>query len=619
MKPKNNVLKYIVLLIFVIIVTILAMKLFSMLENDEINIFSNKNVFGILIYILTYKLTFNGMVAGISIGAIVTMLFFVIFDTRKRRVGEEFGSAKLTSFRELLEFKDKKESNNFIISQNIRISKDATMTDRNNNISVVGGSGSRKTTGIVIPNILNTENNIVVTDPKGDTYEKSRYYLEYKGYNCRALNILELIKSCKYNPLKYIFNMEEVLKTSDMIVYSNVDKTSEKDPFWNLESFKLISAIIEYLMFFNENKSIKNMPYVANLINVLSYKAKDTQIYKDMEKFEKSDDKRKRQLANKFLSIFTLPNTTLGTVLENTSSKLTIFTNEVVAEMMSGEDETDIIGLGYKEKQALFLIIPDSGDKTFNLIIDMFYFQLFDTLYKYSYKHSDSVLKYPLEIYLDEIANIKLPDNFVSILSTVRSRGISLIMLFQALSQIDEKFDKSADTIKANCDTIIYLGSNEEKAHKYVSETIGKDTIYKKNSSISRGRNGSFSQTDDALGREILQANEVRTLSRDNCVVFYNGKNPVLDKKYVMFKRGKIVNEKYKKALMYRDLKTSDVSNILRELYESINENNDKRSNNLMKRLKNKYEMIYLEINKVFKKREYELLLQKIEELIEMS
>lgn len=559
------------------------------------------------------------MVAGISIGAIVTMLFFVIFDTRKRRVGEEFGSAKLTSFRELLEFKDKKESNNFIISQNIRISKDATVTDRNNNMSIIGGPGTRKTTGIVIPNILNTKNNIVVTDPKGDMYEKLRYYLEYKGYNCRALNTLELIKSCKYNLLKYVFNMEEVLKVSDMIVYSNVDKASEKDPFWNLESFKLISAIIEYLIFFNENESIKNIPYVANLINMLSYKANKTQIYKDMEDFVKTNDKRKRQLANKFLSIFTLPNTTLGTVLENTSSKLTIFTNEVVAEMMGGEDETDIIGLGYKEKQALFLIIPDSGDKTFNLIIDMFYFQLFDTLYKYSYKHSDSVLKYPLEIYLDEIANIKLPDNFVSILSTVRSRGISLIMLFQALSQIDEKFDKSADTIKANCDTIIYLGSNEEKAHKYVSETIGKDTIYKKNSSISRGRNGSFSQTDDALGREILQTNEVRTLSRDNCVVFYNGKNPVIDKKYVMFRRGKIVNEKYKKALMYRDLKTSNVSNVLRELYESINENNDKRSNNLMKRLKNEYEMIYLEISKMFKKKEYELLLQKIEELIEKA
>ena len=52
----------------------------------------------------------------------------------------------------------------------------------NRNIMVVGGPGSYKTQGFVITNVLNeTENSIVVTDPKGEVYENTADFEKQQG------------------------------------------------------------------------------------------------------------------------------------------------------------------------------------------------------------------------------------------------------------------------------------------------------------------------------------------------------------------------------------------------------------------------------------------------------
>ena len=46
-------------------------------------------------------------------------------------------------------------------------SLDSHETKLNNNVLVVGGSGSGKTTGVVIPNIKEASGSYIITDPKG--------------------------------------------------------------------------------------------------------------------------------------------------------------------------------------------------------------------------------------------------------------------------------------------------------------------------------------------------------------------------------------------------------------------------------------------------------------------
>ena len=62
----------------------------------------------------------------------------------------------------------------------------------NNNTLILGGSGSGKTRGYVMPNILQAHSSYIVTDPKGEILEKAGYFLsEIKGYKIRVLNLDE--------------------------------------------------------------------------------------------------------------------------------------------------------------------------------------------------------------------------------------------------------------------------------------------------------------------------------------------------------------------------------------------------------------------------------------------
>ena len=47
----------------------------------------------------------------------------------------------------------------------------------------------------------------------------------------------------------------------------------------------------------------------------------------------------------------------------------------------------------------------------------------------------------------------------------------------------------------ANCVTLLFLGGTDPEVKKFISESLGKQTIWKKSSSVTRGKSGSSSQS----------------------------------------------------------------------------------------------------------------------------
>jgi type IV secretion system protein VirD4 len=136
---------------------------------------------------------------------------------------------------------------------------------------------------------------------------------------------------------------------------------------------------------------------------------------------------------------------------------------------------------------------------------------------------------------LDEFSNVALPDDYCSLLSTMRSREISSVIIIQNLAQIKALFKDTWETIPGNCDTLVYLGGNEQSTHKYISELLGKGTINKRSSGETKGRQGSSSRNYDVLGRELFTPDEVRKLDNKKCLIFIRGLDPILDRKYIPF------------------------------------------------------------------------------------
>ena len=134
-----------------------------------------------------------------------------------------------------------------------------------------------------------------------------------------------------------------------------------------------------------------------------------------------------------------------------------------------------------------------------------------------------------LEAYLSLFA---LPDDFCSLLSTMRSRRISSVIIIQNLAQIKALFKDTWETITGNCDTLVYLGGNEKSTHQYISELLGKSTIDKRSNGETRGVHGSASRNYDVLGRELMTPDEVRNMSNKKCLIFIKGFDPIFDDKF---------------------------------------------------------------------------------------
>lgn len=204
------------------------------------------------------------------------------------------------------------------------------------------------------------------------------------------------------------------------------------------------------------------------------------------------------------------------------------------------KDELNLadIGIGVngdgETKTALFCVIPDS-DKSYNFIIGMLYTQIFQELYYQADFNCGGRLPIHVTFMLDEFANVALPDDYCSLLSTMRSREISSIIIIQNFAQLKALFKDTWETIPGNCDTFIYLGGNEQSTHKYVSELLGKGTIDKKSSGETKGRQGSSSRNYDVLGRELFTPDEVRKLDNKKCIIFIRGFDPIMDNKYIPF------------------------------------------------------------------------------------
>lgn len=148
------------------------------------------------------------------------------------------------------------------------------------------------------------------------------------------------------------------------------------------------------------------------------------------------------------------------------NARMQPFDNEELLEIFSSNDILlDEFGTGMdgdgKTKSNLFIIIPDDDD-TFNFVPGMVYTLLFQELYRQA-RFFGGKLPMDVGFWLDEMANIKMPNNFDKILATCRSRGVYCVPILQSLAQLKTLFaDGAWEGIVGNCDTFIYLAVTKQ-------------------------------------------------------------------------------------------------------------------------------------------------------------
>lgn len=338
-------------------------------------------------------------------------------------------------------------------------------------------------------------------------------------------------KSHCYNPFVYLRNDNDIQKLVTNLMLNTTPKGSKpSDPFWEQAASMLLLALIFYLHY-EAPPEEQNFPMVIEMIRAGEVKEENDRYQSPLDMlFNRLEQRSPEHIALKYYRSYRSGSAkTLKSIQITLMSRLEKFNLSSLAGITQC-DELELEKIG-NQKTALFAIIPDN-DTSFNFLVGLLYTQLFQSLYYQADVYGGGKLAVPVHFLLDEFANISLPSQFDKLLATMRSRGISVSIILQNMSQLKTLFEKEWESIVGNCDTFLYLGGNEQSTHEYISKLIGHETVTYRTRSVSKNKGTSSSYSDQVNGRVMMMTEEVRMMDNKNALLFIRGERPVLDEKY---------------------------------------------------------------------------------------
>ena len=448
----------------------------------------------------------------------------------------EYGTARWGTEKDIKPFIDPKFENNIILTATERLTMNTRPANpanaRNLNTCIIGSSGSGKTRFWLTPQLLSAHSSYVCVDPKGGVLSQVGYFLQKKrGYKIKVFNSIDFSKSMHYNPLAYIKNEADILKFVDTLIANTKGEGKEGDPFWTKAETLLYCALIAYIIFEGPAED-RNMNTLVDMISGMDVKEDDENYKNAVDYMFDGLAKRKPDcFAVKQYRKYKLSSgKTAKSILISCGARLAPFDIPQLREIMS-YDELELDRMGDK-RTATFFVISDTT-QTYNFIVALAFSQMFNLLCERADNVHGGRLPHHVRVLWDEAANTGQVPQLEKLVAVIRSREISLALLYQAQSQCKAIYKDNAETIFGNMDTMIFLGGRESTTIKEISENwLGKATISMQTEGRSRGQSESFSQNTQRLGRELMTPSELATMPGDRCILQLRGLPPFYSKKY---------------------------------------------------------------------------------------
>ena len=471
------------------------------------------------------------------VGAVAFRLFIHMKSkkAKKFRRDEEYGSARWGNEKDIKPFVDPKFENNVILTgtefltMNTRPKIPANA--RNLNTCVIGSSGSGKTRFWLTPQLLQAHSSFVVVDPKGGVLSQVGSFLQKRGYKIKVFNSIDFSKSMHYNPLAYIKNESDILKFVNALISNTKGEGKEGDPFWTKAETLLYGALLGYIIFEGAEED-RNMNTLVDMISGMEVKEDDEDFMNAVDYMFAGLEKRKPDcFAVKQYKKYKLSSgKTAKSILISCGARLAPFDIPQLREIMS-YDELELDRMGDR-RTATFFCISDT-DSTYNFLVALAFSQMFNLLCERADNVHGGRLPHHVRVLWDEAANTGQVPGLEKLVAVIRSREVSLVLLYQQLAQCKAIYDKNAETILGNMDSVIFLGGREASTIKEISENwLGKSTISMQTDGRTRGQSESYSQNIQRLGRELMTPSELATMPGDRCILQLRGLPPFYSRKY---------------------------------------------------------------------------------------
>ena len=347
-----------------------------------------------------------------------------------------------------------------------------------NHTLVIGATGSGKTQTVILPTVKilsKKHESMIITDPKGEIYEKTSNMLRAKGYQILLLNFRDPQNGNAWNPMSLPYKMyksgqqDKAIELLDDLALNILYDESNKnaDPFWEKTSADYFSGLALGLF-----EDAKEEEININSISLMSTVGEDKfggSTY--MKEYFNAKDPASAAAINASATV-TAPNETKGSILSVFRQKVKLFASrENLSEMLSYSD-IDLESIGEKPT-AVFIVIQDEK-KTYHSLVTILLKQIYETLISTAQKHGGK-LPVRTNFLLDEFANMPPLKDVTTMITAARSRQIRFTMIIQNFAQLDSVYGKEdAETLRGNCGNLIYLVTTELKALEEISKMCGE-------------------------------------------------------------------------------------------------------------------------------------------------
>ena len=420
---------------------------------------------------------------------------------RQREIRSE-NSGRLLGVREIRELLSPRNTGLVLDGRDLRLSDDASFR----NLAIMATTGAGKTASFILPNLLGLNHgSIVATDPSGALYKKTSGDLVRRGYKVYQLNPIDLATSIGFNPLAQAQTFPEMQEVAHILVRT-ANHGAKTDPFWLQGAEEIIGILIKCLKNHPEAGRYANM---ANLLYLLQGFGDGSAILPFVASCAPDD-----ATYHAFKGFISQADKTLQGHLSQAKASLSMLADNDVARL-TARSTFDFEDLR-REKTALFLVFPQNRVGYYALLANLFYTQLFHYCLDDRFFRSSSL---PIYTLLDEAGHLTIP-NFPSIITTTRQRRISISMVLQSESQLEERYGREgAHTIlHGGMASRMYFPGMDIDTAERLARTIGEVHF----------------ERFDALGnmrieREALMTPSALRAMPDNQVLYlYANKRPAL-------------------------------------------------------------------------------------------
>ena len=392
-------------------------------------------------------------------------------------------------------------------------------------IFILGGSGSGKSSSIIIPTILaNRKYRIVAIDIKGELHEKS----EYIGDEHVHVIDPQDRSSFGYNPF-YLLDedgsSQKILETMELIATSLIPIPQDvKDPFWKTSARNLLIGFMVYFY----KKGTKD--FIGICDKILGSPSKEII-------GEILDSVKPTSIEFKYIVQFKdMADETLGGIVSEMNNHLILFAtdqdiryalqtnpNKVCPSMIEEEDCKIYISIREEKLTPYYDLLQ--------LIINQFL----------SYMETRKEGSNPILFMIDELPRLVSSGKLEKLMDgarTLRSRGVTLILVSQSSEALMGSYGENGcmDLI-SNCQYIVCLSATSAKTQSSIVDWCGTYVARKTSwSQEGKGMKENISYDDE---KKIIDKSELMTLKEDAILISPYGycrvkKVPYYKDKYFM-------------------------------------------------------------------------------------